>query len=160
MSPQVDPSEQVLEALQDALKAELTAIHQYLLHSKMCKNWGYSRLAEYYRTEAGEEMGHAEALMDRILFLKATPNMDELSPVAHSSNVKEQFETDLALEREAISRLNAGIKLAVEANDNVSRQLFDEIAKDEDQHVDYLEGQLHVIEEIGLRNYLTQQIQK
>jgi bacterioferritin len=160
MSPQIDPIEKVLESLQEALKAELTAIHQYLLHSKMCQNWGYARLAEYYRHEAAEEMGHAEALMERMLFLRGSPNMTELFAVTECSDVKEQIERDLDLEREALARLNAAIKVATDANDNVSRQLFDKILKDEDEHVDHLEGQLHIIEEIGLKSYLAQQISK
>lgn len=160
MSPQIDPTEQVLDCLQDALKAELTAIYQYLLHSKVCQNWGYTRLAEYYRTEATEEFGHAEVLMDRILFLRGTPNMTELFPVAACGDVKEQMERDLQLERDALARLNAAVKAATDANDNVSRQLFEKILKDEDQHVDHLESQLHIIEEIGLKSYLTRQIYK
>src|SRR5215469_3111991 len=110
MSPQTDPSEQVLDCLQDALRAELTAIHEYLLHSEACQNWGYSRLAEYYRREANEEFGHAEALMERILFLRGTPNMTELFPVAACGDVKEQMERDLELERDALARLNAAAK--------------------------------------------------
>src|SRR6185369_13875729 len=105
MSPQIDHTEQVLESLNEALKAELTAIHQYLLHAKVCQNWGYERLAEYNRKESLEELAHAEALMERILYLKATPNMSDLSPIAECKNVKEQLESDLALEMDAISRL-------------------------------------------------------
>jgi len=160
MSPQIDPTEQVLESLNEALKAELTAIHQYLLHAKVCQNWGYSRLAEYNRKESIEELEHAEALIDRILFLKGTPNMTDLSAIKECSSVKEQFESDLALEMEAIERLNAAVKTATAAGDNVSRQLFDKILADEDHHVDYLEGQLHIINEVGLSNYLAQQINK
>jgi bacterioferritin len=158
MSPQIDPSEQVLAALHEALKAELTAIHQYLLHAKMCQNWGYSRLAEYNRKESLEEFQHAETLVDRILFLKATPNMTDLFAIKDCNDVKEQLESDLALEMEAIARLNAAVQISSEAHDNVSRGLFDKILADEDHHVDYLEGQLHIIKEIGLTNYLAQQI--
>jgi bacterioferritin len=158
MSPKIDPREKVVDALQEALKAELTAVHQYLLHSKVCQNWGYSRLADHYRHEVTEELGHAEALMERMLFLKASPNMTDLFPVTESSNVKEQLERDLDLEKDALARLNAAVQVATEANDHVSRQLFDQILKDEDQHVDHLEGQLHAISEIGLSNYLAQQI--
>jgi bacterioferritin len=158
MSPQIDPSEQVLAALHEALKAELTAIHQYLLHAKMCQNWGYSRLAEYNRKESLEEFQHAESLMDRILFLKTTPNMTDLFAIKDCNDVKEQLESDLALEMEAIARLNSAVQISSEAHDNVSRGLFDKILADEDHHVDYLEGQLHIIKEIGLSNYLAQQI--
>jgi bacterioferritin len=158
MTPQIDPSEQVLESLQEALKAELTAIHQYLLHSKVCQNWGYRQLAESNRKECLEELAHAEALIDRILFLNATPNMTELSPIRFCSDVKEQFESDLALEKEAVARLNDAVKAAQEANDNVSRALFDRILADEDQHVEHLESQLHAIGEIGIANYLARQL--
>jgi bacterioferritin len=158
MSPQLELAEPVLEALRETLKAELTAIHQYLLHARECQNWGYSRLAEYNRKESMEEMAHAEILMDRILFLKNTPNMNDLSPIKECSNVKEQLESDLALERDAVARLNIAAKLATEAGDHVSRELFVKILVDEDHHVDYLEGQLHIIDEIGLGNYLAQQI--
>lgn len=158
MSPQIDPSEQVLAALHEALKAELTAIHQYLLHAKVCQNWGYSKLAEQNRKESTEELEHAEILIDRILFLKATPNMTDLFAIKDCSDVKEQLESDLALEMDAIARLNAASQISREANDNVSRQIFDKILADEDHHVDYIEGQLHIISEIGLSNYLAQQI--
>jgi bacterioferritin len=160
MSPKLDPSAQVLAALQEALKAELTAIHQYLLHAKVCQNWGYSRLAEHNRQESIDELAHAEALIERILFLKGTPNMTDISPITDCSNVKEQLESDLSLENEALTRLNTAIKVATEAGDAVSRVLFDKILADEDHHVDYLEGQLHIINEIGLDNYLAHQIQK
>lgn len=160
MSPKLDPTAQVVAALQEALKAELTAIHQYLLHAKVCQNWGYSRLAEHNRQESIEELAHAEALIDRILFLKGSPNMTDLSPIKDCSNVKEQLESDLSLEMEALTRLNAAIKTATEAGDGVSRRLFEQILSDEDHHVDHLEGQLHIINEIGLDNYLAQQIQK
>jgi bacterioferritin len=160
MSPQIDLAEQVLESLNETLKAELTAIHQYLLHAKVCQNWGYLRLAEYNRKESLEELGHAEALMERILFLRATPNMTDLSPIKQCNDVKQQLESDLALELDAVTRLNTAVKVATQAGDNVSYQLFSKILADEDHHVDYLEGQLHIIGEIGLDNYLAQQIHK
>ena len=153
-------NEQVLKYLNETLKAELTAVNQYFLHAKMCQNWGYQRLAEYNRKESIDEMKHAEVLMDRILFLEGTPNMTELFPIKVGSNVKAQLESDLALELDAIPRLNAAIKLSAEVGDNASRELFTQILLDEEHHVDYLEGQLHVISEIGLDNYLAQQIHK
>jgi bacterioferritin len=157
MSPQFDPTEQVLEALQEALKAELTAIHQYLLHSRICKNWGYDRLAESNRKESLDELSHAEALMDRILFLKGVPQVTELMEIQECGNVKEQLESALALEMEAVTRLNSAVAAAAAANDNVSRALFEKILLDEDQHVDHLEGQLHIINEIGLKSFLANQ---
>lgn len=158
MSPQLDHNKKVLESLSEALKAELTAVHQYLLHARVCRNWGYIRLAENNRKESLEEMQHAEALIDRILSLKGTPNMTDLSVIKECHDVKEQLESDLALESEAIARLNAAVKIAVEANDHVSRQVFDKILADEDHHQDYLEGQLHIINEVGLGKYLAQQV--
>ena len=160
MSPQIDLAEQVLESLNETLKAELTAIHQYLLHAKVCQNWGYLRLAEYNRKESIEELAHAEALMERILFLRATPNMTDLSPIKECNDAKEQLESDLALEMVAVERLNTAVKIATQAGDSVSSQLFAKILADEDHHVDYLESQLHIIGEIGLDNYLAQQINK
>ncbi|HXA49076.1 MAG TPA: bacterioferritin [Candidatus Acidoferrum sp.] len=160
MSPQLDLTEQVLESLHETLKAELTAVYQYLLHAKVCQNWGYSRLAEYHRNESMEELQHAEALMERILFLKSTPNMSDLSAVKECKSVKEQLENDLSLEMDAVARLNAAMKTAINAGDNVSGQLFGKILADEDHHVDYLEGQLHIINEVGVANYLAQQIHK
>src|ERR1700722_5973391 len=153
-------NEKVLEHLSVALKAELTAINQYFLHSKMCENWGYFRLAAHYRKESIEEMIHAEKLMNRILFLEGTPNMTDIGSINVGKNVKAQFESDLALEIHAVKQLNASIKIATEASAKPSRALFEEILKDEEEHVDYLEGQLHAIGEIGLDNFLGQQLHK
>jgi len=150
--------DKILTYLNEVLKAELTAINQYFLHAKMCENWGYLRLAEYNRKESISEMVHAEKLMQRILFLEGTPNMTEIGPIKVGVNVKAQLESDLALELDALPRLNAGIKDATALGDNASRELFEQILIDEEEHVDYLEGQLHIISEIGLDNYLAQQI--
>jgi bacterioferritin len=153
-------NDQVIEHLGEALKAELTAINQYFLHSKMNENWGYFRLAAHYRKESIEEMVHAEKLMNRILFLDGMPNMTDIGPIKIGKNVKAQLDSDLALELAAIHHLNTAIKQATEVGDNASRALFEEILKDEEEHVDYLEGQLHAIAEIGLENYLAQQLHK
>ena len=126
----------------------------------MNENWGYFRLAQHYRKESIEEMVHAEKLMNRILFLDGTPNMTEIGPIKIGKNVKGQLDNDLALELAAVHHLNSAIRQAVEVGDNASRALFEEILKDEEEHVDYLEGQLHAIEEIGLDNYLAQQLHK
>ena len=150
----------VIKCLGEALKAELTAINQYFLHAKMCENWGYFRLGAYYRKESIEEMVHAEKLMNRILFLEGLPNMTDIGPIKIGKNVKAQFENDLALELDAVHHLNAAVKTAVEVGDNASRSLFEEILEDEEEHVDYLEGQLHAIGEMGIENYLAQQLHK
>jgi len=153
-------NDKVLEHLSTALKAELTAINQYFLHAKMCENWGYFRLGAYYRKESIEEMVHAEKLMNRILFLEGTPNMTDIGPIKVGKNVKAQLENDLALELDAVKHLNGAIRVAVEAGDNASRASFEEILEDEEEHVDYLEGQLHAIGEMGFENYIAQQLHK
>jgi bacterioferritin len=150
----------VLKCLDDALKAELTAINQYFLHSKMCENWGYLRLGAYYRKESIEEMLHAEKLMNRILFLDGSPNMTDIGPINIGKNVKAQFESDLKLELDAVHHLNASIKIATEVGDNASRALFEHILADEEEHVDHIEGTLHAIAETGLENFLAQQLHK
>ncbi|HYL36616.1 MAG TPA: bacterioferritin [Bryobacteraceae bacterium] len=153
-------NDKVLENLGIALKAELTAINQYFLHAKMCENWGYFRLGQHYRQESIDEMVHAEKLMNRILFLEGTPNMTDIGPIKVGRNVKAQLENDLALELGAVKHLNSAIKQAAEAGDNASRALFEEILADEEEHVDYLEGQLHAIGEMTIENYLAQQLHK
>ena len=152
-------NEQVIAILNEVLKAELTAINQYFLHAEMQENWGYMRLAKITRKESIEEMTHAEALMERILYLDGMPTMTELFPLRVGSNVKAQFENDLALELEAVPRLNRGIKLCVEVDDNGSRELLRKILTDEEHHVDFLEAQLYIINEVGIENYLAQQVQ-
>jgi bacterioferritin len=153
-------NDKVLEHLGIALKAELTAINQYFLHAKMCENWGYFRLAQHYRKESIDEMRHAEDLMNRILFLDGMPNMTDIGPIKIGKNVKAQLENDLALEVAAVKHLNSAIKDATDVSDNTSRALFEKILVDEEEHVDYLEGQLHAIDEIGLEKYLSQQLHK
>ena len=153
-------NEQILKLLNEALKAELTAINQYFLHAEMCENWGYERLAAHTRKESIEEMRHAEILMERILFLDGTPNMTELFPIRVGANVKDQLENDLALELDAVQRLNAAIRTARDVGDDGSRELFKKILLDEEEHVDYLEAQLQIVAEVGLPNYLAQQIHK
>ncbi|MBK9167096.1 MAG: bacterioferritin [Bryobacterales bacterium] len=151
-------NERVLADLNECLKAELTAINQYFLHSRMDHNWGYLRLAAYNRKESIEEMKHADELIERILYLEGTPNMTDLFPIRVGANVKAQLENDLRLEMDAIPRLNAAIRTAVEVGDNGSRQLFERILVDEEKHADWLEAQLHMIEEIGMEKYLSQQM--
>lgn len=151
-------NERVVALLNEVLKAELTAINQYFLHGEMCENWGYKRLAGYIRKESIEEMHHAEWLMERVLYLDGTPTMHELFPLRIGKSVKEQFQNDLQLEYEAVARLNRGVELCVEVGDNGSRELIVKILTDEEHHVDWLEAQLHVIDEIGIENYLAQQI--
>jgi len=146
----------ILELLSEVLKAELTAINQYFLHGEMMENWGYDGLADYTKKESIDEMKHAEMLMERILFLEGMPKMDQLFPLRIGQTVKQQIENDLALETEAITRLNSAINEARSLGDNGSREMFESILTDEEHHVDFLEAQLHMIDEIGYDNYLAQ----
>lgn len=150
----------VLEYLQETLTAELTAINQYFLHAEMLENWGYERLARITRKESIEEMTHAEKLLHRMLYLDGAPNMSKLFDLRIGQNVREMFENDLALECEAVPRLNKAVAAAAAAGDNGSRDLFESILKDEEHHVDFLEAQLYMIKEMGYENYLAQQIRK
>jgi bacterioferritin len=153
-------NDKVIAYLNEVLKAELTAINQYFLHAEMMENWGYERLAKYTKVESIDEMKHAEKLIERILYLEGTPIMHELFPLRIGANVKQQLENDLAVELDAVPRLNNAIKTAVEAGDNGSRELFEAILVDEEHHVDWLEAQLHMIQEIGYDNYLAQQLKE
>jgi bacterioferritin len=148
----------VIAILNEALKAELTAINQYFLHAEMCENWGYEKMAKHTRKESIEEMQHAEKLMERILLLDGTPNMTDYFKINIGQNVKQQLENDLQLECTAVKRLNDGIKASVAAGDNGSRELLEKILVDEEHHIDYLEGQLHAIKEMTYQNYLAQQL--
>jgi len=155
---QGDPK--VLAYLQETLKAELTAINQYFLHAEMMENWGYERLAKITKKESIEEMMHAEKLLHRMLYLDGSPNMSELFTLRIGQTVKEQLENDLALELEAVPRLNKAIAAATAVGDNGSRELFEKILLDEEHHVDYLEAQLYMIKEMGYDNYLAQQLRE
>lgn len=151
-------NEKVIEDLKEALKAELTAINQYFLHSRMCANWGYQKMAAFMRKESIEEMHHADWLIERILFLESLPNLREMFPLKIGKDLKSQLENDLSIELEAVARLNQAIKTAAELGDNGSRELFEKILVDEEHHIDWLEGQLGMIQEMGIGLYLSQQI--
>ena len=148
----------IIEMLQEVLKAELTAINQYFLHAEMCENWGYEALAKHTRKESIEEMRHAEALMERILYLDGTPTMSELFKINVGQNVEQQMKNDAELEYTAVKRLNEFVRRANELHDAGTRELFEHILTDEEQHIDYLEAQLHAINEMGIQNYLAQQL--
>jgi bacterioferritin len=153
---QGDP--EVLDLLNEVLTAELTAINQYFIHAKMCENWGYQRLAEKNHHESIDEMKDADAIIERILFLDGVPNMQRLNPVRVGETVHEQFRLDLDLERAAIERYNRGIALCVAKGDNGTRELLEGKLTGEEDHADWLEAQLVLIEQVGLENYLAQQI--
>ena len=148
----------VIQFLNQVLKAELTAINQYFLHAEMCENWGYERLAKLVKKESIEEMTHAEKLMEHILYLDGAPNMTDYFKINVGATVEAQLKNDLQLEYDAVKRLNEGIKLCVAAGDNGSRDLAQKILDDEEHHIDWLEGQLHAIDEMGIENYLAQQL--
>jgi bacterioferritin len=148
----------VIAILNEVLKAELTAINQYFLHAEMLENWGYERLAKHTRKESIEEMTHAEKLMERILLLDGAPNMTDYFKINIGQNVKAQLKNDLDLEYAAVKRLNDGVKSCVAAGDNGSRELLEKILLDEEHHIDWLEAQLHAIEEMGIENYLAQHL--
>jgi bacterioferritin len=150
----------VIEFLNQVLKAELTAINQYFLHAEMCENWGYARLAKSSKKESIEEMVHAEKCMERILYLEGTPNMTDYFKINIGATVEAQLKNDLQLEYDAVKRLNDGIKLCAAANDGGSRELAERILSDEEHHIDWLEGQLHAISEMGIANYLAQQLKE
>jgi bacterioferritin len=146
----------VIEELNRALREELTAINQYFLHAEMSENWGYDKLSGYIKKQSIGEMKHAEALMERILFLDGIPAMEPLS-LTIGSNIREMLQSDLNLEINAVAMYNESVKIAFENADNGSRDLFVELLKDEEEHVDWLEAQLHQIKEVGYERYLTMQ---
>jgi bacterioferritin len=148
----------VIASLNEALKEELTAINQYFLHAEMCENWHYHKLADFIKKQSIDEMKHAEVLIERILFLDGAPNLTELMKLSVGANVKAQLASDLKLELGAVEMYNRFVKLARDEGDNASRELFERLVKDEEEHVDWLEAQMHLIEEIGYERYLSQQM--
>jgi len=151
-------NDKIIAALNEALKEELTAINQYFLHAEMCENWRYQRLAEHIRKESIDEMRHAEALIERLLFLDGTPNMTELMQLSVGASVRQQLESDLKLELNAVAMYNRFVRLAQDESDNASRELFERLLKDEEGHVDWLEAQAHQMKEMGYERYLSQHI--
>lgn len=148
----------VLDVLSQALKEELGAISQYFLHSEMCENWGYERLSELIKKQALGEMKHAEILIERILFLEGLPNMADLPKLNIGKDVKQQIENDLALEVSAVADYNQAVAACQKAGDNATADMLKEILKDEEEHVDFLETQLSLIKDLGLENYLMEQM--
>ncbi|GLZ79004.1 bacterioferritin [Actinorhabdospora filicis] len=144
----------VIEFLNEQLTAELTAINQYFLHAKMQENWGYVKLAVYTKHESIDEMRHAEALTDRILFLDGMPNYQKLFPLRIGESVPEQFACDMKIEVEAVERLRKGAAYMRQIGDITSAKLFEEILADEEHHIDYLETQMALIEKLGEEKYL------
>lgn len=148
----------IIQALNEILTAELTAINQYFIHARMCANWGYKRIAAKKREESVEEMHDAQKVIDRILYLEGVPNMQKLNPVRVGEDVVEQHRADLKMEVEAVARYNRAIALCRDKGDNGTRELLAEILRSEEKSLDWLESQLHVIEEIGKERYLAEQL--
>ena len=151
-------SAKVIAALNEALQEELTAINQYFLHAEMCENWKYETLAKFIKKQSIDEMKHAEKLVERILFLDGSPNITGPANLKVGKNVKEQLANDLVLELGAVKMYNNSVKLAREEADNASAELFTKLLHDEEEHADWLEAQLHLIEEIGYERYLSRQM--
>ena len=149
-------NDKVIAELNEALREELTAINQYFIHAEMCHNWGYHRLGSYIRKQAIDEMKHAEVLIERILFLDGTPKMEYLD-LKVGQNVRGQIEADHKLEVNAVAMYNKAIQVARNEGDDQSRELFSKLLKDEEDHVDWLEAQLHMMQEMGYERYLTLQ---
>jgi bacterioferritin len=147
----------VIEQLNRALREELTAINQYFLHAEMCENWGYEKLSRYIKKQSIDEMKHAETIIERILFLDGSPSMEPLA-LSVGSTVKEMIKSDLNLEIAAVAMYNEAVQIALENKDNGTRDLFVQLLKDEEEHVDWLEAQLHMIHELGYERYLSMQL--
>jgi len=150
-------NEKLLKALNHLLADELTAINQYMVHAEMCHNWGYEKLHQNIQKRAITEMKHAEKLIERIIFLEGKPIVSQLNPMHIGAEVPKMMENDLAAEMGAVKGYNGGIKLAVEAEDNATREILEGILKDEDDHVDDIEEHRDEIEQMGLQIYLSTQ---
>ena len=151
-------SQEIIDVLNEVLTNELTGINQYFLHGRMCENWGYKKLHKFLRHESIDEMKHADQVITRILYLGGLPNLQRLGKINVGENVLEQMDSDHALEVDAIARLNSGIALATAKGDNGTRALLEGILVSEEEHLDWIETQQALIKQLGLANYLAQQI--
>ena len=151
-------NDEVINVLNEVLTSELTAINQYFIHSKMCDDWGFEKLAAKKREESIEEMKHADIIIARILFLEGVPNMQRYFPVKVGEDAIEQHRLDLQVEYDAVERLNAGITLCRDKGDNGTRELLEMILQQEEEGIDWLEAQLHLVEAVGKERYLTEQM--
>ncbi len=148
----------VIEALNRALTIELTAINQYFVQARMCANWGYHKLAQKQMSESMEEMKHAQALIDRILFLEGIPNIGRYDVIRVGSDIKEHFANDLKLEANGVKAYNEAIDLCVKVKDAGSREIMEHILEQSEEHVDWLEAQIGIVKTVGLGAYLAEQI--
>lgn len=152
--------EGVLEFLDQVLRAELTAVHQYLLHAALCKNWGYERLHAHYSHLANEEVSHSSGLLNHILYLDGTPDVEHLDAVAQGRDVAALFAADLEFEREDAELLRKAIVQCAKVEDFTTRHILEHMIIDTEEHIDWFETQLRVIKELGLERYLSEQIKK
>jgi bacterioferritin len=150
----------IIEVLNDVLTAELTAINQYFVHGEMCENWGFERLQQVIRKHSIGEMKHAEEVIERVLFLEGIPNMQRLGKINIGESVPEMLRLDHGLEMDAVARLNKHIETCNELDDNNTRHLLEEILEDEEEHIDWIESQLSLIDQVGVQNYLAAQIRE
>lgn len=148
----------IIQRLNELLADELTAINQYMVHSEMCANWGYDRLHKAIEKRAIDEMKHAEKLIARLLFLEGQPTVSTLNKITIGDEVESQFKNDQLAESAAIKFYNDSIRLAAELNDNGTREMLESILKDEENHIDWLETQLDQIKQLGIQNYLVEQV--
>ena len=148
----------VIEHLNRVLKNELTAINQYFLHSRMLRDWGFAKLGDHEHEESIDEMKHADSIIERVLFLEGLPNLQDIGKLRIGEDVPEILQCDLDLELDAIPDLKAAIAYCENYKDYVSRELFDEILTSEEEHVDFLETQLELVDKVGVENYLQSQM--
>ncbi len=148
----------VIEHLNRVLKNELTAINQYFLHSRMLRDWGFTKLGDHENEESIDEMKHADLIIDRVLFLEGLPNLQDIGKLRIGEDVPEILQCDLDLELDAIPDLRAAIAYCENHKDYVSRELFDQILTSEEDHVDFLETQLELVAKLGVENYLQSQV--
>ena len=148
----------VIEKLNALLADELTAINQYMVQSEMCANWGYERLHKAVEKRAIDEMKHAEKLIGRILFLEGSPTVNKLNAINIGADVETHHKNDWTSEAGAVQAYNEGIRLTTEVGDNGTRELLESILKDEEAHIDWLEAQLDQIKQMGIQNYLVEQL--
>jgi len=151
-------NEKIITVLNDLLADELTAINQYMVHSEMCANWRFDKLHEVAEARAITEMKHAERLIGRILFLEGVPVVSHLKDIHIGAQIETQHRNDLMAEQGAVKAYNEGIRVAVEVGDNGSRELLEATLKDEEDHLDWLEAQLEQISQMGMQNYLVEQV--
>jgi len=150
----------VVDLLNEVLTNELTSINQYFLHARICENWGYERLWKKVRAESIDEMKHADELIERILYLEGMPNVQRLGKVMVGETVPEQLRLDLDVEKHAVGILNRGIELCRSVGDNGSAELLEDMLVDEEEHANWLEAQLALVDQVGVQNYLAQQVKE